>query len=86
MAYQVYLKPRARREFDRLREDLRRRVVAALLVLAENPRPPKCKRLAGALRDYYRVRVGNFRIIYAIEDEKLIVCVVRIGDRKEVYR
>jgi mRNA interferase RelE/StbE len=44
------------------------------------------KRLQGKLRDYHRVRIGDFRIIYRVEDARLVVCVVRIGDRKEVYR
>ena len=86
MSYRVELTPSAKRDFDRLREEVRRRVVAALIVLGENPRPPKVKRLAGSLREFYRIRVGDFRIIYSIQDEKLVVSVVRIGDRKDVYR
>jgi mRNA interferase RelE/StbE len=70
----------------RIPKDAMRRIDAAILLLAENPRPPKAQRLQGPLRDYHRVRIGDYRIIYRIEDDRLVVCVVRIGDRKEVYR
>ena len=52
--------------------------------LAEDPRPPGCKKLSGSER--YRIRQGPYRIVYAIEDNQLIVYVVKIGDRKSVYR
>jgi mRNA interferase RelE/StbE len=57
----------------------------AIRSLADDPRPPGCKRLSGhdAL---YRIRVGDWRIIYAIEDDKLIVLIVEIGPRGRVYR
>jgi mRNA interferase RelE/StbE len=67
-------------------KDAMRRIDAAIRLLAENPRPPKAQRLQGNLREYHRVRIGDYRVIYRIEDARLIVCVVRIGDRKEVYR
>jgi len=52
--------------------------------LAEDPRPPGCKKLSGSER--YRIRQGPYRIVYAIEDNQLIVYVVKIGDLKSVYR
>ena len=63
-----------------------RRIDVVLSILTDNPRPPKAEKFKGSLRDYYRVRVGDFRIIYAIEDDRLVVCVVRIADRKDAYR
>jgi len=51
--------------------------------LAEDPRPFGCQKLAG--QDSYRIRQGNYRIIYTIEDDRLIVIVVRVGDRKDIY-
>ncbi|MBL7005546.1 MAG: type II toxin-antitoxin system RelE/ParE family toxin [Spirochaetia bacterium] len=61
-------------------------ILEAIQALAENPRPspPQSKKLSG--HDRYRLRQGNFRILYSIEDEKLIVCVVKVGNRREVYR
>ena len=53
--------------------------------LQYNPRPPGVKKLAGE-NDLYRIREGDYRIIYTIEDKELIVLVVKIGDRKEIYR
>jgi len=61
-----------------------RRILAAIEALADDPRPPGTKKLSGQER--YRFRQGNYRILYEIEDDKLIVCVVRVGDRREVYR
>lgn len=61
-----------------------RRILAAIESLADDPRPPSTKKLSG--QDRYRLRQGNYRILYEIEDDRLIVCVVRIGDRRGVYR
>lgn len=61
-----------------------RRLLSAIEALADDPRPPGTKKLSGQER--YRLRQGNYRILYEIEDDKLIVCVVRVGDRREVYR
>jgi mRNA interferase RelE/StbE len=60
------------------------RIVAAIEALADDPRPPGTKKLCGQER--YRLRQGNYRILYEIEDDRLIVCVVRVGDRRDVYR
>lgn len=59
-------------------------ILAAIQSLADNPRPPDTKKLSGQER--YRLRQGNYRILYEIEDDRLIVCVVRVGNRRDVYR
>ena len=61
-----------------------RRIVSAIQSLADDPRPPGTKKLSGQER--YRLRQGNYRILYEIEDDRLIVCVVRVGNRRDVYR
>ena len=61
-----------------------RRILTAIQSLADDPRPPGAKKLSGQER--YRLRQGNYRILYEIEDDRLIVCVVRIGHRRDVYR
>ena len=61
-----------------------RRILAALESLADDPRPSRTKKLSGQER--YRLRQGNYRILYEIEDDRLIVCVVRVGNRRDVYR
>jgi mRNA interferase RelE/StbE len=61
-----------------------RRILSAIQSLAEEPRPPGAKKLSGQER--YRLRQGDYRILYEIEDDRLIVCVVRVGNRRDVYR
>ena len=61
-----------------------KRILTAIQTLANNPHPPQSKKLSAQNR--YRFRQGNFRILYSIEDDKLIVCVVKVGDRRDVYR
>ena len=62
----------------------KKRIDVALTLLSENPIPPKAKKLAG--RDGYRIRVGDFRIIYEIQKSVLVVLVIDIGHRREIYR
>ena len=62
----------------------KKRIDVALTLLTENPIPPKAKKLSG--RDGYRIRVGDFRIIYEIQKSVLIVLVIDIGHRREIYR
>ena len=83
--YKILIKASAAKEIERLptRKD-RRRVIAKIRKLAENPRPKGCEKLTG--QDRYRVRQGNYRIIYSIDDDRLVVHVVKVGDRKDVYR
>ena len=83
--YQVVIDRDARRVLKRCPADLVRRLRAAILALAVNPRPGGCKKLTGPY-DLWRVRVGDWRIIYQIQDDVLIVVVVEIGPRGDVYR
>lgn len=69
----------------RLPADTRRRVVAAIEVLANNPRPAGAKRLEGDL-SLWRIRVGAYRVVYTISDEGLEVLIVRARHRREAYR
>jgi len=62
----------------------RKRIDAALMLLAENPIPPKAKKLSA--RDGYRIRVGDYRIIYEIQNNILVVLIIDIGHRREIYR
>ena len=83
--YKLRIKKSAAKELESIpRKTDRQRVVSRIQALAENSRPHGCKKLSGSER--YRVRQGSYRIIYAIEDEDLIIYVVKIGDRKSVYR
>ena len=83
-AYVVKLEKRARRELDALGADLQRRIIAALEELAREPRPSGVKKLKGE-KNAWRVRVGDYRIVYEIQDGVLVVLVIRIAHRREVY-
>lgn len=85
MVYSVLLAPSAERQLRALTEPVQKRIVKRLKSLRENPRPQGLKKLAGE-DELYRIREGDYRIIYTIQDKELIVLVVKIGDRKEVYR
>jgi mRNA interferase RelE/StbE len=85
MTYQVRVKPQAEKALSRIPNPIRRRIVTALEGLARDPRPAGCIKLTGA-SDAYRIRVGDYRIVYQIEDRVLIVYVVRIAHRRDVYR
>jgi mRNA interferase RelE/StbE len=84
--HRVLLRPAAQKFFRKLRDkSLATRLVVAMRGLATDPRPPGCEKLAG-VADLFRIRVGDYRIIYHIRDEALLVLVVKIGHRREVYR
>ncbi|MDI6774895.1 MAG: type II toxin-antitoxin system RelE/ParE family toxin [Verrucomicrobiota bacterium] len=85
MKHTVRMDSRARKTLDRLPGDMYGRVIRKLDALEENPRPFGVEKLAGP-EDLYRVRVGDWRIVYAIRDRELVVIVIRIGHRREVYR
>jgi mRNA interferase RelE/StbE len=82
--YSVELKQSARKELERLPNAIIARIIVKLEGLEENPRPAGCKKLKGG-DDEYRVRVGEYRIVYVIDDRKVIVTITRIRHRRDVY-
>lgn len=86
MAYRVEIRPSVEKVMVRIRDErLQQRLAQAIDGLAENPRPQGIMKMSG-YQNRYRLRVGDFRIIYEIHDPYLLVVVVAVGDRKEVYR
>lgn len=83
MAYKVTINKRAIKALERINEPYYKNIKEAIYSLAENPRPKGYKKLKG--RDGYRIRVSDYRIIYDIHDQILIVDVVEIGHRKDIY-
>ena len=83
--YEVRLARRAQRTLANLERREQQRIRAALDLLADNPRPPNCVAMKGE-DSVFRVRIGDFRIVYEVLDSVLLVHVVRIGHRREVYR
>ncbi len=84
MAYTVRLKPRAERDLDRLPLDVARRIWRRLIALEDEPRPLGISKLEGS--DAYRIRIGDYRVVYLISDSDRLVEVVRVAHRREVYR
>ncbi|MCA1957765.1 MAG: type II toxin-antitoxin system RelE/ParE family toxin [Nitrospira sp.] len=83
-SYRLQIKPSAAKEIETLPQKDRQRVVARIQGLATDPRPPGCEKLSG--REQCRVRQGNYRILYTLHDADLLVMVIKIGHRREVYR
>lgn len=83
--YSLRIKKAARKELESIATKVdRQRIIGRIKSLADDPRPPGAVKLSG--REWYRVRQGRYRILYSIEDTVLIVYVIKIGDRKDVYR
>ncbi len=85
MAYRIEFTAAARRQLRRLAPEVRRRLAPAIDRLADDPRPSGVVKLGGADLGY-RLRVGDYRIVYELYDDRLVVLVIRVGHRREVYR
>ncbi len=84
MRYQVIIPKSVRKELDRLPDDVTQKILNRLTGLETNPRPADVKKLKG--RDAWRIRVGDYRVIYEIHDRILQVIVITVGHRREIYR
>ena len=85
-SYRVLIKSSAAREIEAVDQKKdRQRIVAGIRSLGDDPRPTGCEKLAGE-GDRYRIRVGRYRVIYSVRDPELLVVVVRVGHRRDVYR
>lgn len=81
--YKIVLRRSVLKDLEPIHQKDVRRIVAAIESLADNPRPPQCRKLSA--EEKYRLRCGVYRILYSIEDERLVVCIVKVGHRKDVY-
>lgn len=86
MSYEIEYHPKAQKGFLALPAKAQRRLAQVIDALAENPRPVGCKKLGGKLADLYRVRSGNYRVVYQLKDKKLIIYLLRIGKRGDIYK
>ena len=84
MSYEIAYKATAVKELEGLQKQEQTRIVAAIEKLKDNPYPPNTKKLQGS--NNYRIRVGNYRVVYQIKKDVLIILIIKIGDRKEVYK
>lgn len=83
MAYRITIKKRAMKALETISEPYYSNIKVAIYALASDPRPPGCKKLKG--REGYRIRVADYRIIYHIFDQELLIDVVDLGHRKDIY-
>ena len=84
-AYRVLLAPAAARQLRKFDPQVRRRLQAAIDLLADNPRPPAATQLVGGAGEW-RVRTGDYRVVYEIHDDEVLVLVLRMAHRRDVYR
>ena len=84
--YKIVFEKRAAKSLSSLSVTLSRKIALSLKDLSTNPRQKGCKKLLGTFKDYWRIRIGDYRVVYEIDDEEMIVRVYRIMHRKEVYK
>lgn len=85
MAYSITFATSAKRQFDKLPKPAQRRLGSIITQLSEDPRPPDVVKLSGEER-LYRVRGGDYRAVYEIRDNQLLILVVKVGHRRDIYR
>jgi mRNA interferase RelE/StbE len=84
MIYAVEILRSAQRQLAKIDPQAQERIIDSIRALADDPRPSGCKKLSG--RPAWRIRVGDYRVIYEIHDRQLVIVVVTLGNRKDVYR
>ena len=84
-SYKLFIKPSAAKEIESAPKKDRLRIIQRIQDLSTDPLPPGSEKLSGH-DDKYRVRQGTYRIVYTISDAGLVICIVKVGHRKEVYR
>ena len=82
--YEIVLRKSVRKDLEPIPKRDIQRILAAIAELANDPRPPQSRKLSGS--EKYRLRCGVYRVLYEIQDAVLIVCVVKVGHRREIYR
>lgn len=82
--YSIFFKDSVRKDLNSIPTYDLERIIDKIESLAENPRPVGCEKLSG--QEKYRLRQGNYRIIYSIQDTELTIWVIKVGHRREVYR
>ena len=82
--YEIVLRKSVRKDLEPIPKRDVQRILADIAELANDPRPPQSRKLSGS--EKYRLRCGVYRVLYEIQDAVLIVCVVKVGHRREVYR
>ena len=84
MTYSIEILRSAQKSLSKINHQDQERIISVVETLVNNPRPTGCKKLAG--RPAWRIRIGAYRVIYEIQEDKLVIVVLDIGHRKEIYR
>ena len=82
--YRLLVKPSAAKELEAIPKRDRKRIATRVQALASDPRPPSCEKLSG--QEKYRIRQGDYRVLYSVNDNEAVVVIVKIAHRREVYR
>jgi mRNA interferase RelE/StbE len=82
--YKILIKPSAVKELKKIPKKELKKITDRIQALSSDPRPPGCEKLAA--QNAYRIRQGTYRIIYTIEDDQLIILIIKIGHRRDIYR
>lgn len=85
MSYRIEIKQSAKKELALLPKPIAEKIAVQIKALAGNPRPSGCKKLVGTEHSY-RIRVNDYRVIYSVFDQELIIQVIKLGHRREIYR
>ncbi len=85
MTYRIVISPAAQRQIKKLELQVQKQVIRYLRVLATDTRPSGIKKLSGR-KEIYRIRTGDYRILYQIRDNELVVLVLKVGHRREIYK
>ena len=83
--YEVLLERRAERDLKKLSQEMFHRIIPQIKVLSDNPKPAGCRKITGSKNDW-RIRIGDYRIIYEIDEKEKAVKVMRVRHRREVYK
>ncbi|MBO1351294.1 MAG: type II toxin-antitoxin system RelE/ParE family toxin [Hormoscilla sp. GUM202] len=84
--YSIIFSSQARRSLRSLPSNIRQRINAQIMALAEDPRPPGTRAMQGYSRGLLRLRVGDYRVIYRVDDDQIMVVIVKVGHRSKIYR
>jgi mRNA interferase RelE/StbE len=84
--YRIEIDRRVKKDLQSVATQDLARIQSAIADLATNPRPYGCKQLKGKTREYLRIRMGDYRIIYTVRDQALLIVVIRVGHRREIYK
>jgi mRNA interferase RelE/StbE len=84
VTYAVDILRAAQKQLAKISRQDHPRIISAIRALADDPRPPGCQKLSG--RPAWRIRIGSYRVIYEIHDDRLLVLVISVGHRREIYR